>query len=108
MDDLRVRCEVPYTPRDLFRQQMRWAYGVMRAFMAHGRKLFLSRTIRKRTKFAAFLFASGYVMITLLLLTMVLGTINLVSGMLGLDPSAGQSSTYTVGHFVYDTVVNLP
>lgn len=105
--DLRVRCEVPYTPGDLFRQQMRWAYGVMRAFMAHGKKLFLSRTIQKRTKFAAFLFSSGYVMISLLLLTFVFGMLNLVAGFFGIDPSEAQSSSYTVGHFVYDTVVNL-
>jgi cellulose synthase/poly-beta-1,6-N-acetylglucosamine synthase-like glycosyltransferase len=107
VDDLRIRCEVPYTPRDLFRQQMRWAYGVMRAFMAHGKKLFLSRTIQKRTKFAAFLFGSGYVMTTLLLLTFVLGLLNLIYSMLGLDPAAAQSSSYTIGNFLYDTVVNL-
>jgi cellulose synthase/poly-beta-1,6-N-acetylglucosamine synthase-like glycosyltransferase len=105
--ELRIRCEVPYTPRDLFRQQMRWAYGVMRAFMAHGKKLFLSRTIQKRTKFAAFLFSSGYIMITLLLLTTIFGLLNLISGFFGLDPAAAQSSSYTVGNFVYDTVVNL-
>ena len=105
--DLRIRCEVPYTPGDLFRQQMRWAYGVMRAFMAHGRKLFLSRTIQKRTKFAAFLFSSGYVMITLLLLTGIFGVLNLISGFFGIDPAEAQSSSYTVGHFVYDTAVNL-
>lgn len=107
VEDLQVKCEVPYTPRDLFRQQMRWAYGVMRAFMAHGGKLFLSRTIQKRTKFAAFCFGGGYVMITLLLLTSVLGLLNLVSGMFGLDPASAQSPTYTVGHLVYDTAVNL-
>lgn len=107
VDDLRIRCEVPYTPGDLFKQQMRWAYGVMRAFMAHGGKLFFSRTIQKRTKFAAFLFSSGYVMITLLLLTMVLGILNLVFGVFGVDPSAAQSSSYTVGNLVYDTMVNL-
>ncbi len=107
LEDLQVKCEVPYTPGDLFRQQMRWAYGVMRAFMAHGRKLFLSRTIQKRTKFAAFCFGSGYVMITLLLLTGIFGTLNLVSGLFGLDPASAQSSSYTVGHFVYDTSVNL-
>ncbi|MDF7823082.1 glycosyltransferase family 2 protein [Pontiellaceae bacterium B12227] len=105
--DLRIRCEVPYTPGDLFRQQMRWAYGVMRAFMAHGKKLFLSRTIQKRTKFAAFLFSSGYVMITLLLLTTIFGLLNLVAGFFGVDPAEAQSSSYTVGHFVYDTAVNL-
>ncbi len=107
VSDLRVRCEVPYTPSDLFKQQMRWAYGVMRAFMAHGKKLFLSRAIQKRTKFAAFLFGSGYVMISLLLLTTIFGTLNLISGLLGLDPSAAQTSSYTVGHLVYDTVVNV-
>lgn len=105
--DLRVRCEVPYTPGDLFRQQMRWAYGVMRAFMANGKKLFLSRTIQKRTKLAAFLFGSGYVMITLLLLTTIFGLLNLVSGFFGVDPAEAQTSSYTVGHFVYDTVLNL-
>ena len=107
LEDLQVKCEVPYTPGDLFRQQMRWAYGVMRAFMAHGKKLFLSRTIQKRTKFAAFCFGSGYVMITMLLLTGILGTLNLISGLFGLDPAASQSSSYTVGHLVYDTTVNL-
>ena len=107
LEDLQVKCEVPYTPGDLFRQQMRWAYGVMRAFMAHGRKLFLSRTIQKRTKFAAFCFGSGYVMITLLLLTGIFGMLNLVSSLFGLDPASAQSSSYTVGHFVYDSSVNL-
>ncbi len=107
LEDLQVKCEVPYTPGDLFRQQMRWAYGVMRAFMAHGKKLFLSRTIQKRTKFAAFCFGSGYVMITLLLLTGILGTLNLVSSMFGLDPATTQSSSYTVGALIYDSSVNL-
>ncbi|MDF7807128.1 glycosyltransferase family 2 protein [Pontiellaceae bacterium B12219] len=107
VSDLRIRCEVPYTPGDLFRQQMRWAYGVMRAFMAHGKKLYLSRTIQKRTKFAAFLFSSGYVMITLLLLTGLFGMLNLISTYFGIDQAAGQSSSYTIGHFVYDSAVNF-
>ncbi len=107
VDDLRIRCEVPYTPGDLFKQQMRWAYGVMRAFMNHGKRLFLSRTAKKRTKFAAFVFGSGYVMITLLLLTMILGTINLISGLFGFDPAEAPSSTYTVSNLLYDTAVNL-
>ncbi|HEY5653512.1 MAG TPA: glycosyltransferase family 2 protein [Pontiella sp.] len=107
VSDLRIRCEVPYTPSDLFKQQMRWAYGVMRAFMAHGKKLFLSRTIQKRTKLAAFLFASGYVMVALLLLTMVLGVLNLVAGLFGLNPTTAYSSSYIVGHLVYDILINL-
>ncbi|MEI6892905.1 MAG: glycosyltransferase family 2 protein [Pontiella sp.] len=105
--DLRIRCEVPYTPHDLFRQQMRWAYGVMRAFMAHGKKLFLSRTIQKRTKFAAFLFSSGYVMVSLLLITSLFGLLNLIATFFGVDPADAQSSSYTIGHLVYDTALNL-
>ena len=107
VSDLHVKCEVPYTPGDLFRQQMRWAYGVMRAFMNHGSKLFFSRTIKKRTKFAAFCFAGGYVMITLLLMMTILGTLNVISQLFGLDPSVGQSPSYTLGHVVYDTTVNV-
>lgn len=107
VDNLSVRCEVPYTPSDLFRQQMRWAYGVMRAFMNHGPKLFLSQTIQKRTKFAAFCFGGGYVMITLLLLTSIFGCINMISAFFGLDPASAHSSTYTVGHAIYDSTLNL-
>jgi cellulose synthase/poly-beta-1,6-N-acetylglucosamine synthase-like glycosyltransferase len=106
VDDLRVLCEVPYTPKDLFRQQMRWAYGNMRAFMAHGRRLLFSRTALKRSKFAAFMFGSGYVMISLLLLTSLLGTLSLIAGFFGLGASSPTDS-YTVGMFIYDTVVNL-
>ena len=46
-------------------------------------------------------------MITLLLLTLILGTLNLVSWMLGLDPATAQSSSYSIGHLVYDSIVNL-
>lgn len=103
VDDLRVLCEVPYTPKDLFRQQMRWAYGNMRAFMAHGKRLLFSRTTRKRSKFAAFMFGSGYIMISLLLLTTLLGMLSLVAGFFGI----GATDSYTVGKFIYDSMVNL-
>ena len=105
VDDLRVRCEVPYTPADLFKQQMRWAYGNMRAFMNHGRKLLFSRVARKRSKVAAFMFGSGYVMVTLLLLTSMLGMLNMVADWFGAGVSC--TSTYSVSSFVYDSVVNL-
>jgi cellulose synthase/poly-beta-1,6-N-acetylglucosamine synthase-like glycosyltransferase len=85
LERLTVPCEVPYTPGDLFRQQMRWAYGVMRAFMLHGRRLLIARAVRKRTKFAALCFGSGYLMILLLLLTAGLGAMNLVSGFWAAD-----------------------
>ena len=77
--DLPIACEVPYTPRDLFRQQMRWAYGVMRAFIKNGKKLFLSRLAHSRSKAAAICFGGGYAMTILFMLTLILGVCNIIS-----------------------------
>ncbi len=107
LSELRVRCEVPYTAHDLFRQQMRWAYGVVRAFMLHFKKLLRSQLIQKRVKCATLIFSSGYIMISLLLLTPIFGTLNLLCGLFGFDPSTAASSTYTIGHFIYDSTLNL-
>ena len=107
LDQIRIRCEVPYSATDLFRQQMRWAYGVVRAFMLHFRNVLSSRLIQKRVKIATLIFSSGYIMISLLLLTTIFGLLNIVCGLLGFDPSTAASSTYTVGHFIYDSTLNL-
>jgi cellulose synthase/poly-beta-1,6-N-acetylglucosamine synthase-like glycosyltransferase len=80
LDDLTCSCEAPQTPKDLFRQQMRWAYGVMRAFMDHGGRLLISRLARVRTKMAALCFSGGYIMVALLLLTALLGLLNIATG----------------------------
>ena len=75
LEDLTCACEAPHTPKDLFRQQMRWAYGVMRALMAHGGRLLVSRPARKRTKAAVVCFCGGYLMVALMLLTTGLGVL---------------------------------
>lgn len=80
LEDVSCDCEVPHAPRDLFRQQMRWAYGVMRAFMSHGGALLRSRVVHVRSKIAAVCFGSGYLMIVLLLLSLFLGAANLLGG----------------------------
>ena len=78
LEDLECACEVPYTPRDLFRQQMRWAYGVIRAFLKHGRGLLASRLALTRTKLAALCFSSGYVMVACFILTLFFGLLTTV------------------------------
>ena len=83
------------------------AYGVVRAFMLHFRNVLSSRFIQKRVKLATLIFSSGYIMISLLLLTTIFGMLNMVCGLLGFDPSTAASSTYTVGHFIYDSTLNL-
>ena len=99
LEDLQCVCEVPHTPRDLFRQQMRWAYGVMRAFMNHGRNLLLSRLTRTRTKFAAICFGGGYVMVTCFILTTLFGILNIASAW-GIEPVGGP---YTFTDLLMDT-----
>jgi hypothetical protein len=55
---------------------MRWAYGVTRSFVDHGREMFLARKVQWRTKASAALFASGYVMVACVLPLIVLGVLN--------------------------------
>ena len=107
LDGLRVRCEVPHTASDLFKQQMRWAYGVVKSFMMHFKNVLKSRLIEKRVKVATLIFSSGYILISLLLLTTVLGLLNIICGLIGFDPASGESSTYTIAHFIYDSALNL-
>ena len=107
LDSLRVRCEVPHTASDLFKQQMRWAYGVVSAFMMHFKKVLKSRLIKRKVKAATLIFSSGYALITLLLLTTFFGLLNIICGLIGFDPAAAESSTYTIGHFIYDSTLNL-
>ena len=103
LEDLHCACEVPHTPKDLFRQQMRWAYGVMRAFMNHGRKLLLSRLTRTRTKLATICFGGGYIMVICFLLTTTLGLLSIASAW-GLEPVDGP---YTLANAVIDTTGNF-
>ena len=107
LDSLRVRCEVPHTASDLFKQQMRWAYGVVSAFMMHFKKVLKSRLIKRKVKAATLIFSSGYALITLLLLTTFFGLLNIICGLIGFDPASAESSTYTIGHFIYDSTLNL-
>lgn len=79
LEDLQCECEVPHTPKDLFRQQMRWAYGVMRAFMNHGWTLLRSRVVHARAKLAALCFAGGYIMIAFFILSLIFGLLSIAS-----------------------------
>lgn len=79
LEDLSCGCEAPHTIRDLCKQQMRWAFGVITAFKMHSRKLFMSSRPRARDKMSAALFGSGYFFSVLLLLITVFGILSLLS-----------------------------
>lgn len=105
--NLKVMCEAPYTSLDLFRQQMRWAYGVVSAFLKHHKKVFRSKITNGSVKLAALIFSSGYIMIAILLFTFFFGMLNIICGALGFDPSEGASASYTLAHGIYDSVINI-
>ncbi len=103
LEDLNCDCEVPQTAKDLFRQQMRWAYGVTRSFIDHGKDLFFNATVSVKTKITALLFGSGYVMTALLLVMLFLGLANTVSAIAAADylPATTWQET------VFDTVRSI-
>jgi cellulose synthase/poly-beta-1,6-N-acetylglucosamine synthase-like glycosyltransferase len=101
MEDVLCECEVPHTARDLFRQQMRWAYGVMRAFMNHGWALLCSKAVHVRAKLAAICFSGGYIMVSLFILSLLFGFLNIAVSW-G-DPAPG-SEPYTLFHLILDTI----
>lgn len=76
LDALTCLCEVPQTSRDLFRQQMRWAYGVTRSFAEHGREMFMGKRIHWKTKAMAALFGSGYLMVACVIPLIVFGILS--------------------------------
>lgn len=75
LPDLVVDGETPYCVLDLYKQQMRWAYGVTRACFAHLGKITRAKIMRRR-KMAMIIFSGGYLMSGLLLLNFIFGIIN--------------------------------
>ncbi len=67
LDDLECDGEVPYKAKDLYRQQMRWAYGVIASFKEHGRGIMFNKKLTLEDKLYTFLDLSGYVISLLLM-----------------------------------------
>ena len=72
LDDLECECEVPYTPKDLYKQQKRWAYGVVKSVFTHGGMFVSSKPGWKRFISVA-VFASGYFLSALFMGLFVFG-----------------------------------
>ncbi len=61
LPDLACPGEVPRTARDLNRQQMRWAHGVISAYMIHLRGIWFNRALALKRKTFAMFSGLGYV-----------------------------------------------
>ncbi len=61
LPDLSCPGEVPRTSRDLFRQQMRWAHGVISAYLLHFRGIWFNRNLKLKQKMLSMFSGLGYV-----------------------------------------------
>lgn len=79
LNDLECDGEVPHKAKDLYRQQMRWAYGVIAAFKQHGRKITFNKKLTIEDKLCAYLDLSGYVISLLLMSLFLTGFISFIT-----------------------------
>jgi cellulose synthase/poly-beta-1,6-N-acetylglucosamine synthase-like glycosyltransferase len=96
--DVVCDCEVPHTAHDLFRQQKRWAYGVVETAIKRGRALYFSRKATLGNKIAATVVSSGYAVSFLVFISTMLGFAHmLVLGAGHMDASLQTSVQGTAG-----------
>ncbi len=79
LDQLECAGEVPYKAKDLYRQQMRWAYGVITSFRKHFKTLLLGKKNSLKEKVGISLFCSGYLLSSLLLILFITGTLSFIT-----------------------------
>ena len=78
----RLEClgEVPYKAKDLYKQQMRWAYGVISSFRKHFITLyFRNKKVGVKEKSYISFFCSGYLFSFLLLMLFITGTLSFMT-----------------------------
>jgi len=71
--------EVPTTPGDLYKQQKRWAYGVVKSFKKHYVGIWNNKKIGLEEKFLIQFLCSGYFLAILLIMLISFGTLSLVT-----------------------------
>ncbi|MBI2659468.1 glycosyltransferase [Candidatus Woesearchaeota archaeon] len=80
LDDLECDSEVPYTIKDLYRQQMRWAYGVIYSWKKHFMCINKSRHLNLLGKlYVQGILCSGYLLSLLLAGLFITGTLSLIT-----------------------------
>ena len=71
--------EAPTRPFDLYKQQMRWAYGVVSAYKVHTKDILTSRLISGKQKLFTMLGAFGYLLPIILIMIFIFGAMTLVT-----------------------------
>lgn len=87
LQDLVTPGESPFTFNGFKRQQMRWAYGTIRAFMDHKRQILFNKNFNNKQRFMLFFVLLGYLVSPILALLLVSGTLAFVTNVPGpIDP----------------------
>jgi cellulose synthase/poly-beta-1,6-N-acetylglucosamine synthase-like glycosyltransferase len=68
--------EVPFTPKDLYKQQMRWAYGVISSYKEHFMSLVFNKTLSLKRKTMSMFAGFGYIMPMLMAVMFVAGMLS--------------------------------
>ena len=79
LENLTCDSEVPYTSFDLYRQQMRWAYGVIFSFKKHFRGIYTNKKTTFEDKIGMSIVCSGYLLTFLLFALLATGTLSIVT-----------------------------
>ena len=80
LEDLECEGEVPYTIKDLYRQQMRWGYGVISSWKKHFASIIKSKHLSMSDKLhMQVIFLSGYLITALMLCLFLVGTLSFIT-----------------------------
>lgn len=79
LDKLECAGEVPSKPTDLYKQQMRWAYGVTESLKIHFKDLMRTKKTKWEKKFFVLLFCSGYLFSFMLAMLFFTGTMSFLT-----------------------------
>jgi cellulose synthase/poly-beta-1,6-N-acetylglucosamine synthase-like glycosyltransferase len=71
--------EVPSKPLDLYRQQMRWAHGVISSYKMHSWDLLSTHNLKGKNRLLTFLGAFGYLIPIIILITFVAGIFSILT-----------------------------
>jgi len=83
LPDLVTPGESPFTFKGFKRQQMRWAYGTIRAFMDHKKHILFNRNFNIKQKLMLAFVLLGYLTAPILTLLLVSGTMSFVTNVPG-------------------------
>ncbi|MFH1181586.1 MAG: glycosyltransferase [Candidatus Woesearchaeota archaeon] len=99
LPQLECESEVPFKPKDLYRQQMRWAYGVISAVKEHFKALFFRKNpLSVEDKLLVLYVFSGYLFTLTIFAVFAFGILKIITH----TPEPIQ-----FGRFFFETVINI-